>query len=704
MNPRYQLYKKLNLIVFSYFIFHSATIAQSLDWAKSIGGNGLNQESGNSMSVDNSGNIYTTGSFRGTVDFDPNAGIYNLTAAGGSDIYIQKLDSEGNFIWAKSMGSIYDDSGSALTLDNLGNVYTTGYFANTVDFDPGAGIYNLTAPGWTEIYIQKLDATGNFIWVKSMGGAGNSQNSGNAITLDNLGNIYTTGSFSSTVDFNLGAGIYNLTAAGGSDIYIQKLDVTGNFIWAKSFGGYWSDIVNGITVDNWGNVYTTGQFRDVVDFDPTIGVFNITSQGYHDIFISKFDSTGSFIWAKSMGSIYDDSGNGITVDDWGNIYTTGYYSGLNSGLIDFDPNAGIYNLNGSGIFIQKLSSAGNFIWVKSMIEGVSFGAYSHSSGNSIALDSSNNIYTTGHFANTVDFDPNLGNFHLSSASEWISDIFIQKLDSAGNFIWARSMGGVGEDHGDATTVDGFGNIYITGKYENIADFDPNFSYFYLSNTSGGQDVFVQKLSSCPPNIDVIYACSSYTWIDGNTYTASNNTATYPITGSGGCDSIMILNLTINDITITVNDPTIVTNLEGDSITYQWLDCLNNYAIMPGETSQYSTFLLSGTYAVEVTQNGCKDTSSCVNVTLLPMGNQQIKHGLNTVSIFPNPSEGLVTIKLEDNKLTSIKVLSINGTLIYQKENINSSTYQVELTEESSGIYIIEINTEQERQFFKLIKN
>src|SRR5674476_671097 len=128
-------------------LFFSSLQAQnvSLVWAKNMGG--ASDDYVNSIAVDASGNVYTTGYFLGTVDFDPGAGTYNLTSAGGYDIFISKLDASGNFVWAKNMGGASDDRGTSIAVDASGNVYTTGSFRGTADFDPGAGTYNLTSAG-----------------------------------------------------------------------------------------------------------------------------------------------------------------------------------------------------------------------------------------------------------------------------------------------------------------------------------------------------------------------------------------------------------------------------------------------------------------------------------------------------------------------------------------------------------------------------
>ncbi len=377
---------------------------------------GTSSDIGNSNAIDNSGNIYTIGSFAMTVDFDPGSGSYNLASAGYEDIFIQKLDANGNFIWAKSMGGTSHDIGNSIAIDNSGNIYTTGDFGGTVDFDPGSGVYNLTSVGYYDIFIQKLDANGDFIWAKSMGGT--SYERGYSIALDNSGNVFTIGEYRETVDFDPGSGTYNLTSAGNDDVFIQKLDSSGNFIWAKSMGGSLIDYGNSIAIDNSGNIYTTGFFGGTADFDPSSGTYNLTSKGDWDIFVQKLDANGIFIWAKSMGGTSNENGRSIAVDNSGNVYTIGSFKGT----VDFDPGSGSYNLTSAGyqdIFIQKLDTNGNFIWAESI------GGTSSDFVSSIAIDNSVNIYIIGGFADTVDFDPNSGIYNLTSAGG--SDIFILKL-------------------------------------------------------------------------------------------------------------------------------------------------------------------------------------------------------------------------------------------------------------------------------------
>lgn len=231
--------RKITIIVsIIYFGLNNNVIAQNSNflWAKQMVGitvEGIGPNQGNSIAVDVNGNVYTTGNFYGTTDFDPGTGIYNMTSAGSSDIFISKLDASGNFLWAKQFGGGGFDQGKSVAVDNNGNVYIAGNFQYTGDFDPGDGVYNLDF-SYGNISICKLDASGNFLWAKQFG---NGYSALGSITLDTDGNIYTTGSFPYTADFDPGTGTFNITSVGGPVMFVSKLDASGNFLWAIQLGG-----------------------------------------------------------------------------------------------------------------------------------------------------------------------------------------------------------------------------------------------------------------------------------------------------------------------------------------------------------------------------------------------------------------------------------------------------------------------------------
>lgn len=733
------------LIILAFYLLNSAAFAQStkFTWAAQFGGS--LEEHGQSVASDANGNVYITGYFEGTSDFDPGIGTYDLTSSGGEDVFIQKLDSNGSFVWVKQLGASANDRGYSINVDFLGNLYITGYFLYTVDFDPGVGTSNIMSSGVDDVFILKLDANGNFKWAQSLGGSGYSDE-GFSIATDAIGNVYTSGIFSGTVDFDKGAGTTNLTAVGGFDLFLQKLDSSGNFIWAKSVGGTDQIWVQSIDIDSQANVCLTGHFKGTADFNPGTGVDNLISSGLDDVFILKLDSSGNFQWAKSMGSNKMDKGHSITFDTEGNIYTTGYFGG--PGPTDFDPGAGINNLNANGfsdIFIQKLNPNGDFVWAKSI--GGSLWAH----GLGITTDSEDNIYATGFFYDTVDFDPGVGNTQL--ISNGFSDIFILKMNVDGNFIWVKSMGGISSegDEPRGINVDDNGNIYTTGYFGGSVDFNPASGINNL-NSMGDKDVFLQKLSSCPSanSTEVISTCSTaYTWIDGVTYVSNNNSALFiysdtvgfdsivsldltmettyatlmetackiytspsgnqtwitsgtyidTIQNGASCDSIITINLNIIDIdtSLTLSSTSISSNT--DAAFYQWVDCNNGHSHISGETSQNFTPNSTGDYAVIISKNGCVDTSLCINFSMIG-----IKGKINEqVFVFPSPNNGILNVNLEGGVNSSIEIFNLFGQLVFVKHGLEESNYLFNLNLKS-GLYLVHINDKMNQHQFQIVIN
>ncbi|MBD98920.1 MAG: hypothetical protein CMO34_03675 [Verrucomicrobia bacterium] len=257
------------------------------------------------------------------------------------------------------MGGTNDDLGSSIAVDGLGNVYTTGRFKGTADFDPGAGTQNLISFGASDdVFISKLDAAGNFVWAKSMGSS--SYDEGNSIALDNNGYVYTTGAFNDTVDFDPGTGTYNLSSTGSSDIFISTLDTAGNFVSALKIGGRSHDVGSAIAVDSAQNIYTTGYFNLLVDFDPGAGTSNLIPLGWHDVFISKYGPLNVGIMENPIEHpfhLYPNPTKGRLHIDLGTPYTevmvnirnalgqevlTEYYRSTNMVQVHLAGKAGIY--------------------------------------------------------------------------------------------------------------------------------------------------------------------------------------------------------------------------------------------------------------------------------------------------------------------------------------------------------------------------
>jgi hypothetical protein len=450
------------------------------NWAKNMAGNATCE--GKSITTDINGNVLTAGILRGTADFDPGPGVYNLTSAGEADIFISKLDANGNFLWAKQIGTSTTDQGESIATDAGGNVYVTGWFTGggPCDFDPGPGVFNLAAGGTNETYILKLAANGDFIWAKSIEGLTHSEY-GTSLALDAAGNLFVTGAFYNLVNFDPGFSDFSLTSAGTTDIFITKFDVAGNFLWAKQLGSASAEYPYKMAIDATGNLLITGYFADSGDFDPGAGVFNLVSAGNTDLFVSKLNNNGDFIWAKSMGSAINDFCNGITTDLSGNVFLATSFNGT----FDADPGPGVSNVTSAGqfdVFICKLNAAGDFQWAKR------WGAAFNDAIYEIKTDAAGNVYTGGSFGGTVDFDPGPAQFLLAATDG--SDLFYSKFDGDGNFVWAVSLfGGGGTMYG--VHINAANEIFSTGYFSQTIDFDPGAGVFNLTATV--TDIFVHKL-------------------------------------------------------------------------------------------------------------------------------------------------------------------------------------------------------------------
>lgn len=386
-------------------------------------------------------------------------GFADVTAQGPALDWVKQLEGNGNYC-----------APHALTNDLMGNTYVTGGFGGTVDFDPGPGTNAYTASGHADVFVMKLNATGNVIWARQMGGSPESDR-GRAIAVDDSGNVYTAGIFYETADFDPGSGNAFLYAAspGWSDIFISKLNAAGEYVWAKSIGGADADDVTSIKVDTAGNVYVYGSFSSTVDFDPGSGVYPLTSTSPGG-FLLKLDASGNFGWVKQF------SGPGILLPTSmayapsGNFYLL---SSMMGGSVDFDPGTGDHSLSPAGLLdfcVQKLDSGGNLVWVKH-ITGTS--PFSMGMGVSLAIDSAEQVFTAGILMlDALDFDPGPLVYPLSPSG--LSDIFISKFDTAGNFVWAKASGGTpgsaSEIYGLAT--DTRGNVYAAGMFKNTIDYAP----------------------------------------------------------------------------------------------------------------------------------------------------------------------------------------------------------------------------------------
>lgn len=743
---------KLKFLSILLGLFTISSFAQSptFEWVREveIAGTNFSNSDAVELKIDQQGNSITTGYFTGVIDFNAGPGTATLNSNGMAAGFVQKLNTNGDFLWVKKIGSTSQSAlATALALDNSGNVYVTGYFYSTVDFDPGAGVANLTSLGGPDVFVMMLDTNGNFVWVKQFGGVGTQISQ--SLAVDGSGNVSVVGIFLDTADFNPGTDVFNMSPSSYSDIFITKLNSNGDFIWSKQIGN--TDPDSGIedivahNIDAEGNIFITSSFYQTIDADPGSEVLNLTSTGNTEVFILKLDLDGSFVWVKTVGSTFSSgyvTSRDIEVDDESNILIAGQYGAS----ADMDPGPGLlqYVSTGYDSYILKLDSEGNFVWVRTVT------GTSNDAAFALATNSSGDCYVTGYFDENADFEsgPNTTSLLAAGIGSTL-DIYVLKLHSDGDFGWVIKLGTVYDDFGTSIDVDDNGNVYTYGEYRNNPqafsypeiDFDPGPGVYYLtSDAEIPQGFFVHKMSQCTPSVfnDVQVACDSFTWTNGVTYTAPNNSATQTLISATGCDSIVNLFLTLNvssfstqnqtacdaytwplngttytnsgtytvegtneggcpqittlNLTITNIDAT--TSLSGITLTanasgaqYQWVNCNNNNAPIFGQTNQTFTPTASGNYAVIVSEGNCTATSNCVNVIV--SGIEEIVN--STIDIYPNPANESVTITSSHN-IQKIELMNALGQVVQLYESLAVKTYSFVLPNES-GTYFVKIFTE-----------
>jgi len=464
--------KTLRNLIMCFVLLCGAAVlmAQVPEWQWAAQAGGIRNDFGWSIAIDSEGNQYVTGPFRSTATF----GSHTLTSSGSefdySDIFIAKLDPNGNWLWAVQAGSNFADVGLDIAVDDSSNVYVTGEFMSTATF----GSHTLTAGGDWDMFVAKLDTDGNWLWVVQAGGARDERDSGRGIALDKEGNVYVTGCFQGTTAF----GDLSLTAIGGRDIFVAKLTSSGSWASVAQAGGSSEDLGYGIVIDDEGNAYVTGEFSGTATFG---GQTLSTGSSYNsDIFIAKLNAGGGWAWAVQAGGSGSEQGRRITLDGAGKVYVVGDFNGTAT--------FGSQTLTATGgraMFVAILDDSGNWDTVVHVGKSV---------GLDIVLDGAGNAYVTGTFNGTATF----GNYTLTSPIGDRSHAFAAKMSPAGDWFWAVQSEGSGEGGGYCIGLDDAGNSYVSGYCKGTIAFgNHNFTAY------GDSDIFVAKLGSGTPVDDYL---------------------------------------------------------------------------------------------------------------------------------------------------------------------------------------------------------
>jgi len=433
-----------------------------------------------SLAIDNAGNRYVVGEFSGTVDFDPGEGAFQATSNGMADVYLSKFDRDGGWMWVKTWGGPGRDVPNGVALDRLGNVYVTGPFQHTVDFNPSASVnesHSSNAGGMNNVFLTQLDTDGNFHWARTWGPADGGAES-YSIAVDASNAVYVAGDFTgTTTNFNpwdLQHPDYHTNHPGplaNFDSFLSKFRSDGALSWARTWGGEGYDDGPTVAVDNMGGVYVAGMYASTnINFDPAGGERGLghpaSDTGFMvDVFLSKFDANGNFLWVRTWGGQgAEDAGMVAATDAAGNVYIAGRFACVNC---DFDPGPGqdLHSSNGDrDAFLSKFDRDGNFLWART------WGGPGWDSVSSLDIDSYHHVFMTGIFSGSVNFDP-CGGLFLSAAGG--KDVFFSQFNPYGNLQWVAAWGGSGDDWGmHIAHQKGSNRFDVAGSFASTVDFDP----------------------------------------------------------------------------------------------------------------------------------------------------------------------------------------------------------------------------------------
>jgi hypothetical protein len=355
------------------------------------------------IETDGAGSITVTGGFCGSVDMNPGPGVdmHNSNNINAEHIFINKFDLNGNFLWSRTWGGGgSSQAGRDVDIDPSGNIYVSGYFHGTVDFDPGPGTDTHISAGSTDIFVVKYGPGGAYLWGRTWGGPNADYGYGVDVNLDN---IFVCGAYRGTVDFDPGSGVNSFTSNSNSyDSFVSRFISDGTYYWVRVWGGSAEDVSYRCVSNASNEIYITGHYFNTVDFDPGAGVDSSTSLGGADIFLSKFDLIGNYIWGRRWGSNeqYGEYAFAIALDDTQRVYVTGRVRGD----VDYDPGPGEFIIGSmaSDLFLSIFNPTGDFAWAQV------WGGWGGERGYGV-VNHGPLTYITGYYQSTVDFYPGSGN-------------------------------------------------------------------------------------------------------------------------------------------------------------------------------------------------------------------------------------------------------------------------------------------------------
>ena len=431
-----------------------------------------------------------------------------LATRGGGDGFVVKYNSDGIPLWARRMGGISSDQVNSVSVDSSGNVVVAGQYTadGTIIFaaDGTTAFTTLANNGNNDGFVVKYDSTGTPLWVRRIG-ANSGSDIANSVNTDSSGNIVVAGQYNfNPLNIYLADGTTSfttLTNSGSNDGFVVKYDSAGTPQWVRRLSGTSSDIANSVNTDSSGNIVVAGGYSSnplTIYLADGIAYFTtLTNLGGNDVFVVKYDSAGTPLWARTIGGTGADIANSVSIDSAGNIVVTGQYGSNPLTIFAADGATSFTTLTNSGnndVFVVKYDSAGTPLWARRL------GGTADDRSTSVRVDSSGNIVVAGrYFSNPLTIFATDGTTEFATLSNSGNfDSFVVKYDSTGTPLWARRLGGTGDEYANSVNTDSSGNIVVAGYYASnpltIFAADGSTTFTTLAN-AGGFGAFVVKYDS-----------------------------------------------------------------------------------------------------------------------------------------------------------------------------------------------------------------
>lgn len=392
------------------------------------------------------------------------------------------------FDWARTAKGALGVFPKGISIDGADNIVSGGNFDGTVDFDPGPGVFNLVSNvplgGGSNghVFLQKLDQDGNFEWAVSWGDdLGNTRL--NSLATDVDGNVYSIGTYEGEVDFDPSPVDSFQTQPGSRGFYIHKMDSNGNFVWVRTIGNVSQDQAFQIALDGEANLYIAGKFGGYTDFDPSVNTFYLQGGILHDSFLLKLTSNGKFRWAKMWTGMWVNEAKCVATDKGDGVFVSGYFGGR----MDMDPSPTdslvLEASDAFDLYLIRLDTLGNFQWA-SRVGGTGF-----SRARDLAVDSFGNVVMAGGYSGELILEPDLPSPTIDGID---GGFFLKKVDGAGTVLWTQVWESTFFQEILALAVNGAGQVYATGQFQDSLDLDPSSAVFELTN-AGPLDMFIMEL-------------------------------------------------------------------------------------------------------------------------------------------------------------------------------------------------------------------